>query len=81
MQGDSGGPLHCPIDNPNDYDYGTKVQLGEEKTQDYSVCGIVSFGKKDGCGVISSGQSPTYPVYSNIAYYTDWIKSATTGTK
>lgn len=82
LQGDSGGPLHCPIDNPNDYDYETKVQLDKSETKDYSVCGIVSFGKQGGCGdtsELATGRSPTYPVYTNIAYYTDWINSVTSG--
>ena len=78
FQGDSGGPLHCPIDNPSDYE-----GIDVDDKSNFTVCGIVSFGKPDiriGNSRYSQCGSTTgrfYPMYTNVGYYTEWIKEAT----
>ena len=62
FQGDSGGPLNCPI-KPDGKD-----------SNDFVVCGVVSFGKQGGCG---STTGKTYPIYTNVAFYRDWIAKNT----
>ena len=83
FQGDSGGPLNCPIDNPSDYEgigVKTKVNLSVDDKSNFAVCGITSFGKKDkwtGLELCGTTTGKTYPVYTNVGYYTEWIKEAT----
>ena len=64
FQGDSGGPLNCQVSGSND---------------EFQVCGIVSFGKLGACGVVKPGKKPTYPVYTNVGFYKDWINESTGG--
>ena len=75
FQGDSGGPLNCPISDTNDYEYGSlEVKSGISRGKDFVVCGVVSFGAPGGCG---STFGNTFPVYTNVAFYTDWIAKNT----
>ena len=71
FQGDSGGPLLCPDIDPDQYDPSSGISNS-------IVCGIISFGgKAAGCGNANGKKKPYPPVYTNIAYYQDWIDEAT----
>ena len=78
FQGDSGGPLNCPISDTNDDEYGSfEVKTGISRgnvSENFVVCGIVSFGKKGACGGTSGKK---YPIYTNVAFYRDWIAKNT----
>jgi len=77
-QGDSGGPLNCPISDTNVDEYDSlEVKTGISRgngSENFVVCGIVSFGKKGACGGTSGN---AYPIYTNVAFYRDWIAKNT----
>ena len=75
--GDSGGPLHCPINSLDTFEDqypGFEPYSGSDNSANYVVCGVVSFG--EGC---ANEDARFNPVYTNIAYYRDWINSVTSG--
>ena len=79
FQGDSGGPLHCPIDSFDAFEDeypGFESRSRSDNSANYIVCGVVSFGEKNGC---ANEDSRVNPVYTNIAYYRDWINSVISG--